>query len=224
MKMKRTLYVLVAMAALAALAAGCSGGGCAKAESPGGWDTKPAADFKSWMDATLGGAPWYAKVTTVDQTTRLGVPVVYVRTSMANAERDVALSDIMARASTATAAPFDGILYIFGEQDMPVSASLGSVPAASELPAAPAKAEEMASWLESAYGSTKEPWLAHVTGSRADAQRGAVVVTTDLDFASTDDRWLGATVLEAMRSSKQAFASQIVVLYADGSNENSSPM
>lgn len=216
--MRRTAYVVAALLALTALAAGCSSIGCSRKDS-GGWETRPATEMESWLKATLGSAPWYGKVTSVTSTTRLGKPVVYVRTSMANAERDVAAADIAARATTATALPFSGTVYVFGSQDMPAEVAVGRPATEAALPAAPKNAADVAGWLEAAYGKTGEPWLAKVTGSHADEQRKAVVVESGLDFASADDRWLGLTVLDAVSSSGLEFSDKVVVLFKDGTNE-----
>lgn len=214
--MKRSACLLGVLLAACALLAGCA---CA----PKAADAPPR-DFKAWMGGSLGRAPWYAKVTSIEQTTRLGVPAVYIRTSLPDAERDAAAADLAARAATAVPPPISGTVYLFGARGLPVTLFIGPIPPRMEVPAAPPDAGGVAKWLKTAYGKTGEPWVARVTGSRAEERRDAVVVTTDLDFASVDDRWLGGIVLEAVRSSGMPAPRNIVVLFADGANEVSGPM
>lgn len=116
---------------------------------------------------------------------------------------------------------------VSGGSSTPASSSAGdgasSAPdAPTEFPPAPADVSGMSGWLDEAYPDAA--WRAriksieYVPGEVPDSggYSNAIVVTTDLDFAS--EQTLAEEISTALGEAHPAWAKQYVIWFADGNN------
>lgn len=113
------------------------------------------------------------------------------------------------------------------QQPAPAPAATGSAESAEvqgqpATPPAPADVSGMSGWFEQAYPGAA--WLGRIksieymAGEVPDSGgfANAVVITTDLDFAS--EQALGMEIVEALGEASPKWAKQYVLWFADGNN------
>lgn len=172
--MKRLLIAMLACT-LALTVAGCGGGGgSTDGETAGGGSSDggsggesstgiaSAADLKAAIDADYADAEWYGDVTDVTLETYLGAPVAVVHVAWTSTDSDYearnrkqnALNEAMSTYDV-TFAPNTALVSADGAiSRLNSSGQFGAAPMETvySLPAAPATAEELTTWLASVYG------------------------------------------------------------------------
>lgn len=171
-----------------------------------------------------------AHITSIEVTTVLRRPVIVVATDIGPEQASTAdeftsvLSSFIGGLITNGGASYTYYLQIHSsEGDL-----IGAIDAADDrwtldTPVAPADPATLRSWLDTVYGSgapLPEAWSDHITAiaESVDAD-GNIVVRTDLDPASPDDRQAAQTIIDAVNSSGATFAPGIRVVFGNGTFE-----